>query len=56
MTAISAASATDSIRHETADPFRDLPSIRGPDDSLHLTNPIGASIGHSKACIGSLQV
>ncbi|HTT44494.1 MAG TPA: hypothetical protein VMH38_00560 [Thermoplasmata archaeon] len=41
MTAISAASATES--HETANPFPDLPAIRGPDASPEQARPSGPS-------------
>ncbi len=39
MTAISAASATESDRHETANPFPDLPSIRGSAASPQPARP-----------------
>jgi hypothetical protein len=45
MTAISAASATESDSHETADPFPDLPTIRGPDASPRPTRPVGPANG-----------
>ncbi len=39
MTAISAASATESDRHETANPFPDLAAIRGPDSDSQSARP-----------------
>jgi hypothetical protein len=41
MTATSALSATESDSHETANPFPDLPAIRGPDTSLKPARPRG---------------
>jgi hypothetical protein len=39
MTAISAASATESDSHETANPFPDLPAMRGPDANPRQARP-----------------
>jgi hypothetical protein len=39
MTAISAASATESDSRETANPFPDLPAFRVPEESLQLARP-----------------
>ena len=41
MTAISAASETESDTHEAANPFPDLPTIRGPHASPQPARPIG---------------